>query len=70
MRDVTMKSEAKRLCDIKSLNELRSVRRANESAINAAKERVCANAMGLLSFERFFSLEKLFKSVTIFKWWR
>ena len=70
MREVAMKSDVNRLCDIKSLRQLRIVRHANENAINTAQRRICENVMVLLSFERFFSLEKLFKSVTMFKWWR
>lgn len=65
-----MKSDVKRLWDIKSLRELRSVRRANESTINAAKERICEKVKELLSFEGFFSLEKLFGIAAKFKWWR
>lgn len=65
-----MKSDVKRLCDIKSLRELRSVRRGNESTINAAKERICANVIKLLSFEGFFSWGKLYDIAAKLKWWR
>lgn len=59
-----MKSDVGRLCDIKSLRELRKARRANETAMHTAKKRICTNVLGFLSFERYFSIEKLFK----FKW--
>lgn len=55
-----------RLCDIKSLRELRSLQRENEAAKTAAQKRICANVLKLLSIERYFSIEKLFK----FKWWK
>lgn len=56
-----MKSEMKRLCDIKSLRELRRVQRENEAAKMAAKKSVYAKVLKILSIERCFSIEKLFK---------
>lgn len=51
----------KRLCDIKSLRQLHSVQLENEAAKMAAKKRVYAKVLKILSIERYFSIEKLFK---------
>lgn len=44
-----MKSEMKRLCDIKSLRQLRSVQRENEAAKMAAIGRVKSDSLKVLS---------------------
>lgn len=44
-----MKSEVKRLCDIKSLRELRSVQRENEKAKEAAAGRVKSRSLKVIS---------------------
>ena len=44
-----MKSEMKRLCDIKSLRQLRSVQRENEAAKMAAVGRVKSASLKVLS---------------------
>ena len=44
-----MKSEMKRLCDIKSLRQLRSVQRENEAAREAAIGRVKSASLKVLS---------------------
>ena len=44
-----MKSEVKRLCDIKSLRELRSLQRENEKAKEAAAGRVKSRSLKVLS---------------------
>lgn len=51
-----MKSEAKRLCDIKSLRELRSVQRENETAKMAAAERVKSASLKVVSVSEFVLL--------------
>ena len=56
-----MKSEMKRLCKMTSLRQLRSVQRENEAAREAAKKRVYAKVLKILSIEHYFSIEKLFK---------
>ncbi len=56
-----MKNEVKRLCDIKSLRQLRCAQRENEAAKMAAKKRVYAKVLKILSIERYFSIEKFFK---------
>ena len=45
-----MKSNAKRLSDIKSLRELRSLQRENELARTAARARVKAVSLKVISF--------------------
>ena len=45
-----MKSNAKRLSDIKSLRELRRVQRENELACTAARARVKAVSLKVISF--------------------
>ena len=51
-----MKSEAKRLCDIKSLRELRSVQHENEVAKMAAAERVKSASLKVVSVSEFVLL--------------
>ena len=51
-----MKSEVKRLCDIKSLRELRSVQRENEVAREAAAERVKSASLKVVSVSEFVLL--------------
>lgn len=51
-----MKSEVKRLCDIKSLRELRSVQRENEAAKMAAAERVKSASLKVVSVSEFVLL--------------
>ena len=51
-----MKSEAKRLCDIKSLRELRNVQRENETAKMAAAERVKSASLKVVSVNEFVLL--------------
>lgn len=58
-----MKDECKRLCDIRSLRQLRSVQRENEAAKKAAKSRMRGELFKILSFERIFSIENLIKTV-------
>ena len=45
-----MKSNAKRLSDIKSLRQLRSLQRENELARTAARARVMAVSLKVISF--------------------
>ena len=63
MRRVVMKSDVGRLCDIKSLRELRSLQRENEAAKTAAAGRVKSRSLKVLSLETFFSIENLVKMV-------
>ena len=58
-----MKSDVGRLCDIKSLRELRSLQRENEAAKTAAAGRVKSRSLKVLSLETFFSIENLVKMV-------
>ena len=58
-----MKSDMGRLCDIKSLRELRSLQRENEAAKTAAAGRVKSVSLKVLSLETFFSIENLVKMV-------
>lgn len=51
-----MKSEVKRLCDIKSLRELRSVQRENETAKMAAAKRVKSASLKVVSVSEFVLL--------------
>ena len=51
-----MKSEVKRLCDIKSLRELRSVQRENETAKMAAAGRVKSASLKVVSVSEFVLL--------------
>ena len=52
-----------RLCDIKSLRELRKVRRENESTMYVIKKRIHGNVLNLFPVERYFSIEKLFEFI-------
>ena len=60
---MVMKSDVGRLCDIKSLRELRCVQRENEAAKTAAAGRVKSSSLKVLSLETFFSIENLVKMV-------
>lgn len=51
-----MKSEMKRLCDIKSLRQLRSVQRENEAAKMAAIGRVKSASLKVISVSEFVLL--------------
>ena len=51
-----MKSDVKRLCDIKSLRELRSVRRENEILRIDAGERVKERVNDVFSFSDFLAV--------------
>lgn len=51
-----MKSEVKRLCDIKSLRELRNVQHENEAAKMAAAGRVKSASLKVVSVSEFVLL--------------
>ena len=51
-----MKSDVGRLCDIKSLRELRSLQRENETAKMAAAERVKSASLKVVSVSEFVLL--------------
>ena len=51
-----MKSNVKRLCDIKSLRQLRSVQRENETAKEAAAGRVKSASLKVISISEFVLL--------------
>lgn len=51
-----MKSEAKRLCNIKSLRQLRSMQRENETAKMAAAGRVKSASLKVVSVSEFVLL--------------
>ena len=51
-----MKSNVKRLCDIKSLRQLRSVQRENETAKEAAAGRVKSASLKVVSVSDFVLL--------------
>ena len=53
---MVMKSDVGRLCDIKSLRELRSLQRENETAKMAAAERVKSASLKVVSVSEFVLL--------------
>ena len=53
---MVMKSDVGRLCDIKSLRELRKARRANEAVKMSAVGRVKSGIDGMFSFGRLLAL--------------